>query len=250
MVEIQVLEQLYFSGKNIQGDKMRGNKDIIIKLVILIVAILLLIGLGTFLNRNNFLHKTENVADTEVAKNIKEEVYLEGYITINQEDYETTKAAQTLTGKNLMGKEISQMWYKHESTNGVSEFEIITYTNEDQEVENFKLIPGENEITIFAQIDNDKYKSNVIKIYYDSGEGYQINAEDIKFDNKEQRYYNNVVIIDFEEEVSELRRNEIVESIEGKVVGRINILDQFQVEVSPRELSKMEQIDMNLKNNK
>lgn len=236
---------------------MINNKGItLIKLVIIIVVILVLIGVGLFLflNKDNIFYNTENLSDLEIVNpeknkriaeflmNNEEESEIEQYITIDQENYVTTEANQKLSGKNLIGKEINKMWFEQKSEFQTNEYEKITYTNDEWKIESLKLIPNENEITIFAQIEDKIYQSKPIKIYYDSGESYDINPDNIKYDEKEDRYYNNIVLIKFKDEVSETRRFEIVKAIKGKVVGRLNILDEFHVEVSPRSLSKMREL--------
>ena len=53
-------------------------------------------------------------------------------------------------------------------------------------------------------------------------------------------YVNNIIIIYFEDDVTEARKNEIIQSIGGKIVGSFNSINQYQVEVIARSLVELD----------
>jgi len=167
-------------------------------------------------------------------------------ITIDQNDFTTTDVLQILTGKIKLQEEIKRLYFTqewHSSETEIDEYEITIFGNETWQTDEFFLIPENNKIIIFAETESDIYSSKPINIYYDRGESYEPKITNISYDNEENNYYiNNIIIIDFVKGVREERKNEIVTSIGGKVVGRINTIDEFQVEINKRTLKELEEL--------
>jgi len=215
-------------------------------IIVVLIGILLVSLLGIYL-----IFFAEDESDNIVAEDESNNIvavwngerYIEDYITIDQNNFETTEVLQAITGEILFEETIERIWYTVESEYGIDEYENISFDERIWETKVFQLRPGENKITAFAKTKNNVYCSNSINVYYDTGEGYEIDEAHISYDKNEDTYYiNNIVIIDFETGVTEARRNEIVKSINGEVVGRINVYDEFHVKISPRSLSKLEKL--------
>jgi len=93
---------------------------------------------------------------------------------------------------------------------------------------------------------------STVRVWYEDTTGpidfgpdgsYEINEDNIAYDENEYIYYsNNIVIIDFNWSCTEQRKMEIVKSINGEVVGQIKGLNELHVKVTPRELAALEQL--------
>ncbi len=103
---------------------------------------------------------------------------------------------------------------------------------------------------------------NTVKVYYgesnkgstskeyeelikgvDIDEVYESNDEDISIDEETGiRFINNVIIIDFDEDCTDKRKAEIVNSINGKVVGGIEGFNELHVRVEKSTLEELESI--------
>ncbi|MDR1628695.1 MAG: hypothetical protein LBS36_00550 [Oscillospiraceae bacterium] len=166
-------------------------------------------------------------------------------LTIDQSDFSTTEVKQVLSGKINLKEDIKRLYYTIEYQTSIDEkveYDIINYENGTWQAENL-LFPENNKITIFAETESCIYSSKPINIYYDRGESYALDTNHISYDEDYDGYYvNNLIIIDFEQGVSEERKNEIVQAIQGQVVGKINTIDELHVEVSPRNLVELENL--------
>lgn len=167
-------------------------------------------------------------------------------LTIDQNDFTTTESLHTITGSYHCNGEIIGINYsiknkindKDEIKEGNASINENKWTIKD-----LHLKPGYNEILVTLTTTIGKTKSSSLKIYYDDGEQYTIDESHIKTDDlSDTTYMDNILLVYFEDNVTEKRKQEIINSINGKIVGRINVLDQIQVEVSARSLSELEEL--------
>ncbi len=177
------------------------------------------------------------------SNEIKSECYENSDIqlTIDQKDFTTTESLQTITGSFESTSEVKNIEYT---------VEVMTYSSKGESLEvdetgkaeivgdkwsikDLRLVPDNNRITITLNTIDGKSECKVINITYDRGYEYDYKDSDLKYDSKRDIYFvDNLILITFENNISESRKMEIVESIDGKVVGRINSLDYFQVKIN------------------
>ena len=153
-------------------------------------------------------------------------------LTIDQSDFETQTSKTSLSGTvnantdNLIVeyKLYAQIDNYDESFTGTA---IVTGTN--WTLDEVFLKSGNNRIVVTAN-SNEQSVSETINIYYDMGEFYEPNQENITYDEENDLYYvNNIVLVLFNQEVSDERKSEIIRSVDGQVVGRTDFLYQIQV---------------------
>lgn len=74
--------------------------------------------------------------------------------------------------------------------------------------------------------------------------GYTPKEENIVYTNKEKTYgyVNNMVFIFFNENLPEAERRAICESIDGKIIGSNKSLDQYKVEIPPRDEKGLQEL--------
>ena len=78
---------------------------------------------------------------------------------------------------------------------------------------------------------------------------YELKDENIVDSGEGTKYVNNIIKIYFNNGVSEERKNEIIDSIDGKIVGEISKLDQYQVQIGETSIDKIGELADNLINN-
>lgn len=179
-------------------------------------------------------------------------------LTIDQKDFTTTESLQTITGSFESTSEVKNIEYTVEvmtySSKGdsleVDETGNAEIIDDKWNIKDLKLVPDNNKITITLNTIDGKSTCKVINITYDSGYEYDYKDSDLKYDSKRDIYFvNNLILITFENNVSENKKMEIVKSIGGEVVGRINPIDYFQVKVEKvSSVDELEKICDKVKN--
>lgn len=173
------------------------------------------------------------------------------HLTINNKEDTVTDFNQTLNGTFSSKSNVVSVSYTiateiddYEVTdNGNATISDNTYSC------NIQLKPQINKITVTATTERGNTESKVVYIAYDSGKMYELDENHISYDSETNtKYVNNIILIFFNEGVSDDRRNEIVSSINGKVVGSLNGVDQWQVEVPVNDLNGLKEICNNLIN--
>lgn len=102
---------------------------------------------------------------------------------------------------------------------------------------------GKCEIKVTAFSDNITYETKSIEVSYDQGKSYQPSESAIVEDNATGiDYVNNIIIIYVDFETTDERVDEIAKSIDGKVVGMIRTLAQYQIMIEPRTLEELEEL--------
>ncbi len=205
------------------------EKKISKKKIILIIAIILIIGLLGVLTA------------IFVKNNTKSTIVL----TIDQSDFDTQKSTTSLSGTVSSADETilyvsykvySELDNKEGRSTGEAEINGDTW-----KVDKMFLKSGNNEVVIIAETESDSTEKS-INIYYDIGKPYELNEENIKYDDETQtNYVNNIVIILFNDDVSDEKKQSIVEQIDGKVVGRVGA-ECYHVQVSEKTLNELEEI--------
>ncbi len=109
----------------------------------------------------------------------------------------------------------------------------------DWSIEKLALVPGENEVTITAELDNGDTQTKTYNLTYDRGTLYQAKESEVKEENGE-RYIENVIDIYFENGVSDERMDEIL-SENGLVrIGEVNGIFLVQARAKADSFAELE----------
>lgn len=109
----------------------------------------------------------------------------------------------------------------------------------DWSIEKLAFVPGENEVTITAELDNGDKQTETYNINYDQGDFYQAKESEIKEENGE-RYIENVINIYFENGVSDKRMDEIIGENGLVRIGEINSIFLVQTRAKAKNLEELE----------
>ncbi|MBR4050626.1 MAG: S8 family serine peptidase [Clostridia bacterium] len=109
----------------------------------------------------------------------------------------------------------------------------------DWSIEKLALVPGENEVTITAELADGDTQTKTYNLNYDRGDFYQAKADEIREENGE-RYIENVVNIYFENGVSDKRMDEILSENKLVRIGEINSIFLVQARANVNSLEELE----------
>lgn len=170
-------------------------------------------------------------------------------ITITQDDCTVTEIHHSLGGEfhilNTALQEISCSAQSEEYPD--NEYEIgnilIDESQRTWKIEDIRLYPGKNDITVTIVDIFGNQASDCITITYDSGSFVEYEeSEIVYFDDESQGgYVNNTVIVIIDASVSD--RNSIIEEVcnvsSGHVIGCLNGACMYQVRVDPRSYEEL-----------
>jgi len=167
-------------------------------------------------------------------------------ITIDQEDFTTTENRQTITGSIITKENIDSIEYNIYADideGDISEEGKAAINGAYWKVEGLVLKPENNKIVVTAKTKSGKTQNKEINIFYDYGNIYQLDVNHVAVDDDTKiSYVNNIILIFFEDDVTESRKNEIVKSINGQVVGQFNGINQYQVKIPSKTLTELKNI--------
>ncbi len=109
----------------------------------------------------------------------------------------------------------------------------------DWSIEKLALVPGENEVTITAELADGDTQTKTYNLNYDRGVLYQAEADEIKEENGE-RYIENLINIYFENGVSDKRMDEILSENSLVRIGEINSIFLVQARANVNSLEALE----------
>lgn len=166
-------------------------------------------------------------------------------LTIDNKEETVTNFNQKLSGKFSLASNVVSVTYTIATE--IDDYEITDSGNavisDNTYSADIQLKPQINKITVTATTESGKTESKTVKITYDSGKIYELDESHIAYDSETNTHYvNNIILIFFDEGVSDDRKNKIVSSINGKVVGSINGINQWQVEVETMDLESLYEI--------
>lgn len=172
-----------------------------------------------------------------VSTSINEKIDLE----VDQSDFYTTKIQQSITGTLNPESDITSVKCIV-STDTKTERKNVAVKDGTWEAD-LKLVPGDNTITVTADTNNGQIEEKTITINYDAGSVYTLDESHIKTDEETGiTYIDNIIIIIFNNDVSDNRIHEIISSINGEIVGSLNAINQYQVQIDRMELADLESL--------
>ena len=223
----------------------KKTTKIVSSILCVVLSISSLVGLVEFKARDeNRQTGNSSVVDTNKEVNIGDI-----NLTIDNKEETVTDFNQVLSGTFSLSSTVTSI--KYIIATEIDDYEVTSSGNANINGNTYssdiQLKPETNKITVTATTENGKTESKSVKIIYDSGKVYELDENHVAYDNETNtQYVNNIVLIYFLEGISEDRRNEIVSSINGKVVGSINGVNQWQVEINPTNLKGLKEICANL----
>lgn len=174
-------------------------------------------------------------------------------LVIDQKDFTTVEREQQLTGKINNTNSISDITYSItydcDDIGNVKSTEAGTETivikNNSWSLSGIKLFPGNNLITFTAHTTDGKSQSKEISIFFDRGSQYNLDESHIQKSDGIS-YVDNIILVFFKKDVSEKRIEEICQSINGTIVGRINSVHQYQIKIPQTTLEGLKEITQRL----
>lgn len=178
---------------------------------------------------------TENTPDTGTTE---ESTTID--LTIDQKDFSTEDENITLSG--TYDGDIKKLTYKvvfgksEEITNG-----NISYSENKWSLELNNLKIGENNITITAIDQNGKEISKSVQVILEGL--YEYSQDDIVTDEETGvSYIKNTILIFFEEDLNIDKKNEIIDSISGTIIGEYSLIDALFVRIPETDYQGLKNI--------
>ena len=182
-----------------------------------------------------------NISSNSASKSMNINVVSNGpTITLSTEDDEITVTdfVTTVSDSVYSNVGINSLTYQLNGEDDV----YLEVTDGIWQIENLRLCAGNNEIKIKATDTEGNVSEKLIKIIFDLGVTAKITPEDI-VNSKTMSYVKNQVLITFKEYVTVDEINEVISSINGRIVGYINWTNDYQVNID-NELSEDELITL------
>lgn len=111
----------------------------------------------------------------------------------------------------------------------------------DWSIDKLALVPGENEVTITAELENGDKQTKTYNLNYDRGELYQAKESEIK-EEKGRRYVDNIVNVYFTGDVTDKRRDEILSENGLVKIGGMNGIFLVQARANANSLEELERL--------
>lgn len=164
-------------------------------------------------------------------------------IEISQRDFETTDSKITLSGTYKTTKALKNITYSissySDSDNSISESGETIIDGNTWEAE-IQIKPDVNTITVTIENTDGQKSSDEIDVTYDAGSVYIPDVDDIKVDSQSGlSYVDNIIVVIFKDDTSETRKKEIINSVDGTIVGQLNGVNQYQLQVPTSSLSQL-----------
>ncbi len=164
--------------------------------------------------------------------------------SVDQKDGSVKKAKQTITGKiNSKGKNAK---VTYEVFSEVDEGKLSFAGEADVSggsfnIDDIKLKPNANKIIVTAQTPDGKTEVKTLNINYDSSsiKNAKVNNISKVQDDSGLLYVNNNLLVYFEDNISDERRQEIIDTVGGTCTGYVNGINMWQVEVAPASYNSL-----------
>lgn len=176
---------------------------------------------------------------TNDADNIK--------IVLEDDSVSTENVVENLEGTIEGVKEIENVTYQVYSENNKVVTEGNAKVKDNKFVaEDVKLQDGENKVIFTAEDIQGNTTTEEMKVTYDAGKLAKIPKKNLIEDESGEIYVNNTLLIYFHLNVSEERREEIIKSINGTVIGQMNAIKCYQVQIKESSLKELKKISKQL----
>ena len=169
-------------------------------------------------------------------------------LKIDQSDFTTTKIHEKLSGSFNSDKNVKAVTYINRydyETNEETDFEQKKANIEGNtwSIPDILLRPGNNVISITAITTDNTKETKEINVNYDDGIPYIPDSKHaVMPDDGSMGYMDNIIMINFTSETSQGKVQEVVDSINGKIISIDNAINEYGVEVSPTDLDGLKKL--------
>lgn len=168
-------------------------------------------------------------------------------IVLKEDAVKTENVVENLEGTIEGIKEVENITYQVYSENNEVTSEGNAKVEDNKFVaEDVKLQDGENKVIFTAEDIKGNTATEEMKVTYDAGKLAEIPEKNLVEDGSGEVYVNNTLLISFHLNVSEERREEIIESVNGTVIGKINAIKCYQVQIKESNLEELKKISKQL----
>ncbi len=192
-----------------------------------ILSLLIITALGTAFVFGIFAAPGQNFAAGNVSSAL---------ISFDKHDATVEKAKQTITGQLKNSADIVKVRYElyAKSDQGELSFQGDAGINSNRfSVKDIMLKPGMNTIVVTASTATGKESSQTVSLKYDSDsiKGVPLKNVSKAYPGGTLEYANNNLLVFFNENTPDARRQAVIDTVGGKYVGYINGINMWQVEV-------------------
>ena len=161
-------------------------------------------------------------------------------LTIDQKDFDTIKSKTSLSGTIETSDNIIEITYEGYQDGDVCWSGKGKVNGNKWNIKEVFLVSGKNEIVITAKTDKGS-TTETINIYYDTGTSYTFDETKVRYDEETGiTYVNNILLIIFEDDVTEDEIPEIIKPYNGEIAGRGGSIWDIKIdEKSYKELKKI-----------
>lgn len=165
-------------------------------------------------------------------------------ITANDTKEVTTDVNEVISGNVTTKNSLKTITYTavSEANNGEAYAEDVeaTVSGSQWSIDDLTLMPGNNTITITATTENGKTDSETVEINYDMGSVADV--ETVIETQEGTICADNQLMVMFQSDVSKERIDEIIDSVDGKIIGNIYVLDEYQIQVKSTDYNGLNDI--------
>lgn len=188
----------------------------------------------------------------EVEYNVEDASKSSISLTIDQNDFSTIEKNVTISGSYATDgalKDITYEIFSYTDTDQSSDAGSVIIDGQQWEVD-LQLKPDLNKIVFKGETLDGATSEKTISVTFDAGNIYTPKEENIALDTEsETLYVNNMIIVVFKNGVTRSKVDDIVKSIDGKIVGQLNGINQYQIEISERNLQQLKSLISTLERN-
>ncbi len=161
-------------------------------------------------------------------------------LTIDQKDFDTIKSKTSLSGTIETSDTVEEIIYEGYQNGDVYWSGKAVVNKNNWYIKEVFLVSGENEIVITAKTDKGS-TTETINIHYDSGTSYTFDESKVRYDEETGiTYVNNILLVIFEDDVTEDEILEIIKPYNGEIAGRGGSIWDIKIdEKSYKELKKI-----------
>ncbi|MCR4802477.1 MAG: S8 family serine peptidase [Lachnospiraceae bacterium] len=205
------------------------------------IALCLATSVTSVFSGNSFSYVTK--ASTAV-----EEVSLQ-----TEDEITTENVVESLTGTLTGANQVENITYKvmDEKENVIAEGEAEIKGNTFS-ADDVKLREGDNKVIFTAEDKDGEVTTTEMNVNFDGGTLADTEEKNVKTDKETGvQYVNNRLVITFNPKSTEEERQDVIDSVDGKVVGQINAIKCYQVQVDNADLNELSALATEIrKNNK
>ena len=168
-------------------------------------------------------------------------------IQLPEDTVTTENVTENLSGAVKGADDVASVSYEvYSEDNEITSQGTATVQDNKFVAENVQLQDGENTVVFTAEDSQGNISTENVNVTYEAGELAPIDKEHLTEAKSGEVYVNNTLLITFHLDVTPERREEIIASVNGKVIGQINAIKCYQVQIAESSLEKLEALSEQL----